>query len=129
MPSLHEPAQPRRGPRVAAVVLFLLSVNALAQAVRWAFGWDQNPAVLGVEQTLSGISAIVAAVGAWRLHRWSARWAALYGAVTGTMIATLGPVLDMPANERSGLWIGASVVVVVAGGIAWYLHRALAPNR
>jgi hypothetical protein len=110
-------------------VLFLLSINALIQAARWALGWDENPAVLGVEQSVSGVTALVAAFGAWQLHRWSARWAALYGAVTGTMIATLGPVLDMPANERSGLWIGTGIVVLVAGGIAWYLHRALAPTK
>lgn len=114
-----------RGPRIAAAVLFLLSINGLAQAARWAIGWDDSPTILGWEQTASGISALVAAVGAWQGRHWSARWSALYGAVTGVLIATLGPVLGLSVDERSGLWPGALIVVAVGFGIAWYLARAL----
>ncbi len=114
-----------RGPRIAAAVLFLLSINGLAQAARWAIGWNDSPTILGWEQTASGISALVAAVGAWQGRRWSARWSALYGAVTGALIASLGPVLGLSMDERSGLWPAALMVVAVGLGIAWYLARAL----
>lgn len=118
-------ARPRRGPRIAAAVLLLLSINALAQTALWAIGWNDGPTVLGLEQSASGISSLVAATGAWQGRRWSAWWSALYGAVTGAMIASLGPVLGLSMEERSGLWPGAAIVVAVGFGIAWYLARAL----
>ena len=114
-----------RGPRIAAAILLLLSINGIAQAARWALGWDDNPTILGLEQTASGISALVAATGAWQRRRWSAWWSALYGAVTGAMIASLGQVLGLSLDERSGLWPGAAIVIAVGFGIAWYLARAL----
>lgn len=121
-------APPRVGPRAAAVLLCLLAVNALAQGARWTLGLDDQPVVLGLEQWVSGLVALAAAVQAWRLHHTAAAWTALYAILLGTLLGTLGPVLGLDADERRGVLTGAAAVVLLLLAIAFYLRRAL-PRR
>ena len=40
------------------------------------------------------------------------------------MVVSLGPMLDMPVEERGGLWMGGAIILVFSLGCAWYLRRA-----
>jgi Mg2+ and Co2+ transporter CorA len=42
------------------------------------------------------------------------------------MIVSLGPMLDMPLEERGGLWIGGVIVLIIGLACAWYLRRVTA---
>ena len=39
------------------------------------------------------------------------------------MIVALGPLLEMPFEERAGLWVGAAVILVFSLACAWFLRR------
>jgi hypothetical protein len=41
------------------------------------------------------------------------------------MLLALDPLLDLGAEARGGLWIGAGGVLLFALAAAWYLRRAL----
>ena len=112
---------PRRRPigRIIIALLFtLLTVNALMEA----FLSDSPPALRAL-QGLVGALAAATTWGAWSGARWSYAAVTAYGFVAGGMIVALGPMLDMPIEERGGLWVGAAVVLVFSLACAWFLRR------
>jgi hypothetical protein len=111
---------PRRsiGRIVIALLFALLTVNALMEAV----GSDSPPPLRAL-QALVGVLAAATTWGAWSGARWSYAAATAYGFAAGGMVAALGPMLDMPLEERDGLWIGAAVVLVFSLACAWFLRR------
>jgi peptidoglycan/LPS O-acetylase OafA/YrhL len=114
-------ATPRRRPigRIIIALLFaLLAVNALMEA----FLSDSPPALRAL-QALVGALAAATTWGAWSGARWSYAAATAYGFVAAGMVASLGLMLDMPMEERGGLWVGAAVVLVFALACAWFLRR------
>jgi peptidoglycan/LPS O-acetylase OafA/YrhL len=114
-------ADPRRrsiGRIIIALLFALLAVNALMEA----FLSDSPPALRAV-QALVGALAAATTWGAWSGARWSYAAATAYGFAAGGMVAALGPMLDMPMEERSGLWVGAAVVLVFSLACAWFLRR------
>jgi peptidoglycan/LPS O-acetylase OafA/YrhL len=114
-------APPRRraiGRIVIALLFALLAVNALMEA----FEPDVPPALRAL-QALVGALALATTWGAWSGARWSYAAATAYGFAAGGMVAALGPMLDMPVEERGGLWIGAGVILVFSLACAWFLRR------
>jgi peptidoglycan/LPS O-acetylase OafA/YrhL len=111
---------PRRsiGRILIAVLFALLAVNALMEA----FEPDVPPALRAL-QALVGALALATTWGAWSGARWSYAAATAYGFAAGGMVAALGPMLDMPVEERGGLWIGAGVILVFSLACAWFLRR------
>jgi peptidoglycan/LPS O-acetylase OafA/YrhL len=115
-------APPRRraiGRIVIALLFALLAVNALMEAVS-----SDGPSSLRALQGLVGVLAAATTWGAWSGARWSYAAATAYGFAAGGMVAALGPMLDMPLEERDGLWVGAAVVLVFSLACAWFLRRA-----
>jgi peptidoglycan/LPS O-acetylase OafA/YrhL len=112
---------PRRsvGRIIVAVLFALLSLNAFQEVF-----YSDSPPTLRALQALVGATAAATAWGAWTGARWSPVLATLYGLIAGGMVASLGPMLDMPVEERGGLWVGALVILVVSLACAWYLRRA-----
>ena len=113
---------PRRWPigRIVIGLLFaLLAVNALMEAFE-----PDVPQALRAMQALVGALAVATTWGAWSGARWSYAAATAYGFAAGGMVASLGPMLDMPLEERDGLWIGAAVILVFSLACAWFLRRA-----
>jgi len=105
--------------RIIVTALFaLLSVNAFQEV----FSSDSPPALRAL-QALVGATAAATTWGAWTGARWSPALATIYGVVAGGMVASLGPMLDLPVEERGGLWVGAAVILVFSVGCAWYLRR------
>lgn len=115
--------------RIAIAVLFLLvSLNAWMQAAQEAMGRSDETLALTLLQVLVGATAMAAAYGSWSGARW-APWAALaWGMVTAGLILALDPLLDLGAEARRGLRIGAVVVLLLGCAAGWFLHRALAPR-
>ena len=117
------------GARIVAVLFALLAFNAWNELLDMLSGSSDGPRALAVLQGIVGTAAAATAVGAWIGARWAPVLAAVYGAIAAVMIVSLGPLLDMPLEERDGLWIGGAVVLVVALACAAYLRRAFARAR
>lgn len=118
---------PRATGRVVLAVLFaLFGLNALAQVVLVLAGRSDDPAALSALQTLVGASGLAAALGSWRGDRWAPLAAVGYGVMTGTMVASLGPLLELDAEARPGLYVGGASVLGFGLFAAWYLRRSLA---
>ena len=114
------PFRPRRAGRIIVAALFaLLAANAVKEVF-----WSDSPPTLRILQAIVGALATATAWGAWSGARWSAALATLYGLVAGGMVVSLGPMLDMPVEERGGLWIGGAVILVIALLCAGYLRYA-----
>jgi hypothetical protein len=111
--------RPPVGQIIVAVLFALLSLNAFLEVVS-----SDSPPMLRALQALVGATAAATAWGAWTAARWSPVLATLYGLTAGGMVASLGPMLDMPVEERGGLWVGAVVILVVSLACAWYLRWA-----
>jgi len=71
-----------------------------------------------------GLTSLAAARGSWTGARWAPVAALLSGLSTATMLVALAPLLDLPADSRGGLWVGAAAVQAFGLGAAWYLRRA-----
>jgi hypothetical protein len=123
----------RRGPligaKIIAVLFALLGLNALYELLSMVSGRSDGPATLAALQALVGVSAVTTAFGAWIGARWAPALAAFYGVITAVMIVALGPLLDMPAEERGGLLVGGAVVLAFALACAWYLYWAFNKAR
>ncbi|PYP78111.1 MAG: hypothetical protein DMD35_12460 [Gemmatimonadetes bacterium] len=117
---MNDASAPRRtvGRVLIAVVFALLALNAVKETF-----WSDSPAALRALQALVGALAAATAWGAWSGARWSYAAATAYGFVAAGMVASLGPMLEMPVEERGGLWIGAAVILVFSLACAWFLRR------
>jgi peptidoglycan/LPS O-acetylase OafA/YrhL len=107
------------GQVIVTALLALLAANAFEETF-----WSDGPQMLRIWQAVVCVIAAATAWGAWRSARWSAPLALLYGVVGGAMIVSLGPMLDMPLEERGGLWMGGASILAFSLGCAWYLRRA-----
>ena len=128
---LHDAHASRRRPigRILLTIVFaLLAIQAWVQVVLVPLSLTGDPMVLTLLQAVIGIAATAAAIGAWAGAWWSP-WAALfYGLVTAVMLIALGPLLDLPAESRHGIRIGAVSAVLLGLAAGWYLGRAGRPT-
>ena len=106
-----------------AMAFTLFALNALAQVVPALAGRSDDPAALSLLQVAIGLTSLAAARGSWTGARWGPVAALLCGLSTATMLVALGPLLDLPADARGGLWAGAGAVLAFGLGAAWYLRR------
>lgn len=113
--------RPRRNTALA-IVFALLALNAWAQVILTLTGRSSDPWPLVILQTLVGATAATAAVGCWRVKRWAGAAALGYGVVGATLVAALGPLLDLAPEDRAGLVTGALVVLLFGLWAAWYLR-------
>ena len=111
--------RPSLGRVIVAILYALLAVNALKETF-----WSDSPPSLRALQAVVGVIAVATTWGAWTGARWSAALATLYGLVAGAMVVSLGPMLDMPVEERGALWAGGAVILVFSLACAWFLRRA-----
>lgn len=113
--------------RIACAVVFaLLALNAWAQVVLALATDPDDLPVLTILQALVGAAAAAAAWGSWSVARWAPVASLLYGLVTAGMLISLEPMLDLGAEARRGLWLGAGIVLLFGLWAAWYLRRDLA---
>jgi hypothetical protein len=123
------PSAPHRiGLRLTSVVFGAAGLNALVQVPNDFPGLSDEPTILWAFQAVIGACGIAAAYGAWRYRRWSWIAGLAYAVITSGMILALGPILDLDADAREQLPLGAGLVLVVTGLLAWYLRRATTPS-
>lgn len=130
--SMETPTPAKRRPvgrRVLAVVFALLALSAWWQVVNDVIGSNDSPPILTALQAIVGAMAAAAAWGGWIGARWAPAFALLYGVIAGGMVAGLGPMLDLPAESRGGLWSGAAMILVFGLLTAWWLRRSLRRER
>jgi hypothetical protein len=106
------------------VLFALLGLNALNELLSMVRGTSAGPATLAALQAVVGLTAIATAFGAWIGARWTPVLAAVYGVIAAAMIVALGPLLDMPVEERGGLLVGGAIVLAFALACAAYLYWA-----
>lgn len=112
-----------------AVVFALLGLSAWFQVVGDVMDRSNEPLSITGLQVIVGATALATAWGSWVGARWAPVLALLYGLIAGGMVASLGPMLDLPAESRSGLWMGAAIILVFALISAWWLRRSLRRER
>jgi hypothetical protein len=117
------------GARVIAVLFALLALNAVNELLAMVSGTSEGPLALAALQGLVGVSAAAAGFGAWIGARWSPALAAVYGVIAAAMIVALGPLLDMPVEERGGLLVGGAIVLTFSLACASYLYWAFNKAR
>ena len=117
------------GMRIVAVLFALLGLNAINELLDMVTGSSDGPRTLAALQATVGLAAIATAFGAWIGARWAPLLAVVYGVIAAAMIVALGPLLEMPAEERGGLLVGGAVVLGFALACAWYLHWAFRRPR
>jgi peptidoglycan/LPS O-acetylase OafA/YrhL len=118
-----------RGRMVLAVVFALLALSAWWQVVNDVMDRANEPAILTGWQVLVGATGAAAAWSSWKGARWAPAFALLYGVITGVMVASLVPILSLPAESRNGLWTGAALIIAFGTWSAWWLRRSLQRER
>ncbi len=108
-----------------AVIYALLALNAWAQVVLVPLGRSGDPLLLTALQFLIGAAAAVAAWEIWSAAKWAPGAILIHGFITAGMLASLGPMLDLPGDARPGLWVGAAAVILWSLVFAWYLRRVV----
>lgn len=114
----------RVGLRLMAIFFALLALSAFREAFAAFLPSEDDPLALVILQVAVGTAAVVAAVGSWRGARWSPWAAVAYGVIAGGMIASLGWVLGLPAEDQPGLLVGGASALAISLACAWYLRRA-----
>ena len=112
-----------------AVVFALLGLSAWFQVVGDVMDRSNEPLSITGLQVIVGATALATAWGSWVGARWAPVLALLDGLIAGGMVASLGPMLDLPSESRSGLWMGAAIILVFALISAWWLRRSLRRER
>ena len=126
---MSERRAPRIGARIVAVLFALLGLNALNELLDMVSGSSDGPVTLAALQAVVGLAAIATAFAAWTGARAAPVLATIYGVIAGAMVVALGPLLEMPAEERGGLLLGGAIVLGFSLACAWYLHWASSRAR
>ena len=123
---------PKRRPlgrSVLAIAFALLALSAWWEVVTDVMGINDSPRILAGWQAIVGTIGVATAWGSWIGARWAPLSAVLYGVIAGAMVASLRPILDLPAESERGLLIGGAMVLVFGLWSAWWLRRALRRER
>jgi peptidoglycan/LPS O-acetylase OafA/YrhL len=112
--------------RKLLVILFaLLALNGFEEALKRLIDPADTPVALAWLQLITGSLATAAGIGLWRRTRWAPIVIVLWGLEAATMVVLLGPILQLEADARAGLWPGAVAILVIAGLCTWYAKRTL----
>jgi uncharacterized membrane protein (DUF2068 family) len=107
-----------------ALAAFVLALTAEAVAMLEGARWR----LIQVGALIYGVTAIVAAVGLWRLRRWG--YLAFVGWVGAVLLAGLLTPVVVPRSHlpwwASLVWIG--LVALIALPLARYVRRAISPT-
>ena len=109
--------------RLCAAILGVAALGDVWDVAGTLAGWDSEPYSILVIHSLLFVIASAAAIGLWRGRRWSVWAVVLWGVSCAAFIAGLGPLLGLDTAARSGLWVGAASVLIIALVIAAYARH------
>jgi hypothetical protein len=107
--------------RLIAVVVAALGVQQGYQGVT-ELRFD--PWLLTLEYAVVCVTGLIAGYGVWRGRRWGPAALAVNGLTTAVLVVSLEPILNLPAEARRGLWIGAGGIALFTAAAVWYTRRA-----
>jgi hypothetical protein len=108
-----------------AIVVALGGVQHLIQATMGVRGTG-DPRLLVLEHVDVTILSFIAVYAIVREKSW-APWAMVAaGIATAALVVSLGPLLNLDSASRSGLWSGATFILLLTAVTVWYLRRSLA---
>ena len=111
------------GATLLALFVAIISAVHLLQAFT---GLRGDPKALIVEHVVVAVLGFLAAWSIWMEKRWAPLALAVAGVTVAALIVSLGPILQMGAEERAGLWTGAATVFLMTLAGVWYVRRRVA---
>ena len=111
------------GTTILAIFVAVVSAVHLLQAFTGAAG---DPRALVLEHVIVALIGLLAAWAIWTAKPWAPAALALAGVTVAALIVSLGPLLQMDAQERAGLWTGAATVFLMTLAGVWYVRRRVA---
>ena len=124
---MHDRLMPRRsiGTTLLAIFVAVISAVHLLQVFTGVAG---DPRALVLEHLIVALLGFLAAWAIWTAKRWAHVALAIAGVTVAALIVSLGPLLQMDAQERAGLWTGAATVFLMTLAGVWYVRRRVAPS-
>ena len=111
------------GTTLLAIFVAIISAVHLLQVFTGVSG---DPRSLVLEHAIVAALGFLAAWSIWTGKHW-APWAlAVAGFTVAALIVSLGPILQMSAEERAGLWTGGATVFLLTLAGVWYVRRRVA---
>jgi hypothetical protein len=110
--------------RAIAVLVGLTGLQHGVQAVLGLHAGGE-PLALTLQHVIVSLTSIAAAYALWRRIQWAPWMLAVAGATTAMLVASLGPLLQMGAAERGGLWTGAASIALLTAVAVWYARRVV----
>jgi hypothetical protein len=121
-----------KGRRIGLVIITVLfafiTLQAWGDVIQVAVGRIRQPLALSLFKLFSGAASYATAIGTFRRRAWAWRTALAWGLVTTLMLMSLGTILDLPAEERRGIGMGAFAVLMMGAGFALYLKSVIKPR-
>ena len=110
---------------IERVIAVLVAALALKQGYQGAEGLREghDPRLVTAGYAIVLVTGLVAAYALWRGLDWGPGALGLNGLMTAVFVVSLGPLLHIPPEARSGLWIGGGVIVVLTAAGFWYTQR------
>ena len=117
--SAHKPSLIERA------IAVLVAALALQQGYQGVEGLREgpDPRLVTIGYAIVLITGLVAAYALWRGLDWGPGALGLNGLMTAVFVVSLGPLLNIPPEGRSGLWIGGGVIVLLTAVAFWYTQR------
>jgi peptidoglycan/LPS O-acetylase OafA/YrhL len=109
--------------RLCAAFLGVAALGDVWDVVSTLAGWNDEPYAIIAIHCVLFVIASAAAIGLWRARRWSIGAVVLWGVSCAVFIVALGPLLALDSAARSGLWVGAATVLIIALVIAAYARH------
>jgi hypothetical protein len=118
-------ARPHTPSLIERVIAVLVAALALQQGYQGAVGLREghDPRLVTLGYAIVLVTGLVAAYALWRGLDWGPGALGLNGVMTAVFVVSLGPLLDIPPEGRSGLWIGGGVIVLLTAAGFWYTQR------
>lgn len=109
----------------------MVGLLALEHGVQAVLGFPPggDPRALTAEHAFVCLTGLAAAYGLWRGERWSPPVLAIHGLAIAVLVVSLGPLLNLPAAGRGGLWFGAATIVLLFAAAVWFTRRVCRPER